>query len=180
MKGNGNEWYFITPNGGFYQWNGAANLRDSSLIATLDSNYYADPSRLYLAIAPTSLLVGASVDALSSSGNELATSVVSNIASDASSWHRDQASGRSTGINSVVASNQVLTSHANRAATLAGVLASNQVGSASLLAEPARAKAFDELDSANFDELDALLNSLESERATPLQAAFSQLGSSGR
>jgi hypothetical protein len=47
IKGSGDTWYFITPNGGFYQWNGAANLRDSSLIATLDSNYYAVPSRLH-------------------------------------------------------------------------------------------------------------------------------------
>jgi predicted outer membrane repeat protein len=49
-------WYFITPDGKFYQWTGARPGADfvfgSTLVAALDASYHADPSKLYDAIDP--------------------------------------------------------------------------------------------------------------------------------
>ena len=56
MLGAGNQWYFITPNGNFYRWTGAAKganfLSGSTLIDTLSSDFHADPSKLYNAPDP--------------------------------------------------------------------------------------------------------------------------------
>lgn len=46
IRGNGGVWYFITPDGKFYETvNGAVASR--SLLATFDSSYHADPRLLY-------------------------------------------------------------------------------------------------------------------------------------
>jgi subtilisin family serine protease len=52
IRGTANDWYYITPSGGFYQWNGARNLAGSRLLAALDVSYYATPSRLHDSVAP--------------------------------------------------------------------------------------------------------------------------------
>ena len=40
-------WYFITPNGDLYFWDGGSDLTTSTVIATFDSTYHADPASLY-------------------------------------------------------------------------------------------------------------------------------------
>ena len=52
IRGDGNDWYFITPSGGFYEWSGGKSLANSRLLATLDVSYYTTPSRLHDSVAP--------------------------------------------------------------------------------------------------------------------------------
>ncbi|MDA1013550.1 MAG: Ig-like domain-containing protein [Planctomycetota bacterium] len=48
LRGNESRWYFVTPNGGLYAWDGG-NSATGSLIAAFDSTHYDDPSLLYRA-----------------------------------------------------------------------------------------------------------------------------------
>ena len=43
----GNPWYFIDTIGRFSAWNGVANQANGTLLATLDTLYWAEPQRLY-------------------------------------------------------------------------------------------------------------------------------------
>ncbi len=44
------QWYFITPDGSLYQWNGSQIDADSSgVVATFDSTFHADPGKLHAA-----------------------------------------------------------------------------------------------------------------------------------
>ena len=58
MQSSAGAWHFITPDGGFYRWTGAASgagfLAGSPRIATLDSSLHADPRRLHDAQPPAS------------------------------------------------------------------------------------------------------------------------------
>ncbi|WP_153556643.1 CAP domain-containing protein [Roseimaritima sediminicola] len=45
---NTNDWYFITPNGNFYQWD-SSDFEASPLVATLSASVYADTSLLHSA-----------------------------------------------------------------------------------------------------------------------------------
>jgi hypothetical protein len=45
IQGTGGVWYFITPDGGFYQWDGSGTA-SGSLVAQLDPNFNADPTLL--------------------------------------------------------------------------------------------------------------------------------------
>jgi len=64
LTGTGSQWYYLLSTGGLYQFNGS--LAASTLLATLDPSYYANPSLLVNATAPPSPPV-----ALSMSGNQL-------------------------------------------------------------------------------------------------------------
>ena len=46
MTGSGGTWYYITPIGGFYRWNGGIPANDT-LIANLSSNDYSNTSLLW-------------------------------------------------------------------------------------------------------------------------------------
>jgi hypothetical protein len=52
MQSSSGKWYFITPDGSLYEWNGDSDLSTSTLIATLDSTYYDDTSKLHNAPTP--------------------------------------------------------------------------------------------------------------------------------
>jgi subtilisin family serine protease len=54
LTGSGGSWYCILPTGQLYRWAGtmAATLQPANLIATLDSSYYQDPSKLWNAAPP--------------------------------------------------------------------------------------------------------------------------------
>jgi subtilisin family serine protease len=42
------QWYFLTADGGLYRWNGSQfNAAASTLVATLDASFHADPSKLH-------------------------------------------------------------------------------------------------------------------------------------
>ncbi|MBX6313378.1 MAG: hypothetical protein IRY99_10755 [Isosphaeraceae bacterium] len=58
MQGDGGQWYFITPNGSFYRWNGSGSA-SGTLLAMLDPSDYADPSLLYDAPTPAGVDAGA-------------------------------------------------------------------------------------------------------------------------
>jgi hypothetical protein len=62
FQGSGNAWFFILPSGQLYLWDGTAGQATGTLIATMDTSYYVDPSLLYNATP------GATV---SVSGNQL-------------------------------------------------------------------------------------------------------------
>ena len=47
----GNPWYFIKPNGEFYAWDGTLDAASGDLLATLDTDYYFNPNRLFNAPA---------------------------------------------------------------------------------------------------------------------------------
>ena len=49
MQGEGGLWYFLTPEGGLYRWDGGGAT--GPLVATLDPSYHAQPSLLYTAFA---------------------------------------------------------------------------------------------------------------------------------
>src|SRR5205823_14235987 len=55
LQGNvnqyGNPWYFIDTAGRFYAWNGVGNQANGTLLATLDTLYWAEPQRLFSAQA---------------------------------------------------------------------------------------------------------------------------------
>ncbi|HUG92709.1 MAG TPA: hypothetical protein VML55_17845, partial [Planctomycetaceae bacterium] len=50
-------WHFITPEGTLYRWNGTPRgsgfLSGSTVVATLDSSFWAEPARLYNAAPPS-------------------------------------------------------------------------------------------------------------------------------
>ncbi len=52
MKSQNGKWHFITPDGSFYRWGGSKNLANSTLIASFDATYHADPSKLHDAPPP--------------------------------------------------------------------------------------------------------------------------------
>ncbi|HUG90136.1 MAG TPA: matrixin family metalloprotease, partial [Planctomycetaceae bacterium] len=64
MQSASGTWYFITPSGTFHRWTGAPAgatfVSSSPLVATLDSRFHADPSRLHNAPTPTAGDVGGS------------------------------------------------------------------------------------------------------------------------
>ncbi|OHB69193.1 MAG: hypothetical protein A2V70_02155 [Planctomycetes bacterium RBG_13_63_9] len=60
ILGTGGTGYFILPNGEFYHWGGS--IESSTLLATLQSVYHADPARLHDAPAPGSIPVTLSID----------------------------------------------------------------------------------------------------------------------
>lgn len=45
-RANGGSWYYITPDGEFYEWLGGATT-NATLLASLDTRYYTDPAELY-------------------------------------------------------------------------------------------------------------------------------------
>jgi hypothetical protein len=47
FQGTGGAWYFILPSGGVYAWDGTPNQATGTLIATLQTAYYNNPSLLY-------------------------------------------------------------------------------------------------------------------------------------
>jgi hypothetical protein len=176
IKGTAGSWYFITPSGGLYAWQGGgpASLRNSPLIATLDPSYHTFPGRLHDAVAPSSMSVGVGLEAVNGIDNGLTSELVDNPTNY-------QAESQNVDASRVIASNQALSSNVSKAAIVSNFRKTSRVAAASPLAEPARSKAFDELaSSSTFDELDALLNALQTDDVTPLQAVFSDLGSSRR
>lgn len=68
IRGNGNKWYCILPNGEFRVFNGtiAATLQPANLLAKFDARYFADPSMIWNAKAGN-----AAVPTLSIVGNKL-------------------------------------------------------------------------------------------------------------
>jgi hypothetical protein len=64
MQGTGGVWYFITPDGSFYHWDGSKTA-SGTVVATLPTADYTDPSLLYNAQAATIPVT------LSVSGNRL-------------------------------------------------------------------------------------------------------------
>jgi len=60
MMGDNDLHYYILPNGEFYRWGGS--IADSTLLATLDPSYHADPSLLHDAVPAQSVLVTLSID----------------------------------------------------------------------------------------------------------------------
>jgi hypothetical protein len=64
------QWYFITPDGSLYRWNGSRwNASASELVATLDSTFHANPGQLHDA-PQASVLVAASEEAVNPTGFE--------------------------------------------------------------------------------------------------------------
>ena len=63
LQGNNNSWYFLLENGELHRWGGS--IAASTLVATLDSSYYADPTLLHDAQVPSDQVT------LSLSGNML-------------------------------------------------------------------------------------------------------------
>lgn len=49
-------WFFITPTGDLYRWNGALDLAESARVATLDPSFHANPTRLHDASGRGSLI----------------------------------------------------------------------------------------------------------------------------
>ena len=47
LQGIGGQWYFITPSGQLYQWDGTLDTASGTLLANLDPVYYAEIDRLY-------------------------------------------------------------------------------------------------------------------------------------
>ncbi|MEO8497135.1 MAG: S8 family serine peptidase, partial [Planctomycetota bacterium] len=48
MTSAGGQWYFITPDGSLYRWNGSqANAAASTLVGKLDASFYATPTKLH-------------------------------------------------------------------------------------------------------------------------------------
>lgn len=47
MVSSSGVWYFITPSGDLHRWAGSADLADNPLIASLGSEYFADPTLLH-------------------------------------------------------------------------------------------------------------------------------------
>lgn len=47
LLSNGSQWYFITPQGNFYRWQGGSDLSQSTWVASLDDSYFNNPSMLY-------------------------------------------------------------------------------------------------------------------------------------
>jgi hypothetical protein len=75
MRGIDSAWYYITPDGKFYQWHGGSRTSvadNSTLLATLDPGYYTHPALLFdqpselpavtLHIVGTTLIVAPAVD----------------------------------------------------------------------------------------------------------------------
>lgn len=53
MQGGQDDWYYITPNGQFYQWNGSPRTAlTGTLVAELSAEFHTDPSLLYNAYNP--------------------------------------------------------------------------------------------------------------------------------
>ena len=50
MRGSGDHWFYITPDGKLYQWHGDA-VSNATLVGELDSSYHATPGLLYDATA---------------------------------------------------------------------------------------------------------------------------------
>jgi hypothetical protein len=75
MLDSGNRWYFITPAGDLYHWNGkrSAPAQSGSVVEALDSSFHADPRRLHDAAQPTMSVVVA--------GNQLTITAVENFTS---------------------------------------------------------------------------------------------------
>ncbi len=55
LQGNNGKWYFITPDGSLYKWNGQQGTPDQAgvYIDTLDSSFWSDPTLLYKAAKPS-------------------------------------------------------------------------------------------------------------------------------
>ncbi len=51
LQADDGDWYYVLPNGELYRWGGS--IESSTLVATLDAAYHADPTRLYEAQMPT-------------------------------------------------------------------------------------------------------------------------------
>jgi len=58
------QWYFITPDGDFYRWDGSGDLSSSSLVTRLTADFHTDLSRLYEAGASPLLTSAARLDAM--------------------------------------------------------------------------------------------------------------------
>lgn len=57
VKAADNSWYFITPDGSLYQWDGRRELATSTLVAKLDASYHTDPTLLHEAPEPVTVRV---------------------------------------------------------------------------------------------------------------------------
>ena len=57
LGASGAQWYYVTPTGNLYKWNGAAastsNLVQGTMVASLGMSYYNDPSLIWAAVNPT-------------------------------------------------------------------------------------------------------------------------------
>jgi hypothetical protein len=75
LRSTSGRWYFITPDGKFYEWIGASPGADfiprSRLDATFDETYYNDPSKLYDAKEPTAGTSHTAGHTLTIDGNRL-------------------------------------------------------------------------------------------------------------
>ncbi len=62
MTSTGGQWYFITPDGSLYRWNGSqANAAASALVGKLDASFHATPSKLHDAPSVNSMSVATTV-----------------------------------------------------------------------------------------------------------------------
>ncbi len=52
LRGAGNKFFFIKPDGTFYQWNGTLHKATGTKLATLPPSVYSDTSLLYAAVNP--------------------------------------------------------------------------------------------------------------------------------
>ncbi|MCH7988486.1 MAG: hypothetical protein IID46_04955 [Planctomycetes bacterium] len=59
LTGSNSQWFYILTDGSLYHWGGS--IAASTLMASLDSNYYNDPSMLFDAQDPTSIDVTATL-----------------------------------------------------------------------------------------------------------------------
>ncbi len=70
LRGNGSKWYYVTPAGDLFEWNGAAAsktvLVSGAIISSLGMAYHNDPSLIWNAVNPTITL---SADTVVSGGD---------------------------------------------------------------------------------------------------------------
>ncbi|MCA9271393.1 MAG: S8 family serine peptidase [Planctomycetales bacterium] len=52
VRAESGAWHFITPDGGVYQWSGVKDLAQCNQVASLDSSFHADPTKLFQATDP--------------------------------------------------------------------------------------------------------------------------------
>ena len=72
MRAGDSSWYFITPAGQLFHWNGQRDLATSTLTATLAASYHANPGLLHHATPPAGGQQTAGQSVVEGSGNQSA------------------------------------------------------------------------------------------------------------
>ena len=180
IRGTGNNWYFITPSGGFYQWSGGTGLANSQLLATFDTSYYAVPARLHDAIAPVSASASPPVQAMSFIGGDLAKDADGALhvgtADLGQARQQQQAALQQRGRNSAMVSRPSLPSDTRQSQSLQRIQSSISDEAARTLPNAAHSQAILDLFSTRDSDLDSLSDASLANDAASRQAAFSLLG----